>query len=301
VRFRRFLFVLLVAANCAAADLNVQVTDPRSAAVAGARVELYPAGSAAAVAIRNTSAEGTVRFSDLPAGEYRVEVRAPGFAPASAPARVPAEDSLKMQLSVAGPAQTVVVSATRTPVPVEESGARVELLDQRELQNMQPIAASDALRYVSGAVVNQAGQRGGQASLFVRGGESRYNKVIIDGVPVNEPGGTFDFGVVPLAQIERMEFVRGAESVLYGSDAMTSVVQLWSAAGRSAVPEARFGADGGTFGTARGYASLAGARGRLDYNLFAQQDATDGQGPNDQYSNALQGGLDVGKSDHQIE
>ena len=290
MQFRRILLVLLLAANCAAADLNVQVTDPRSAAVAGARVELYPASSAAAAAIRNTSAEGTVRFSDLPAGEYRVEVRAPGFAPASATARVPAEGSLKMQLSVAGPSQTVVVSATRMPVPVEESGARVELLDQRELQNMQPIAASDALRYVSGAVVNQAGQRGGQASLFVRGGESRYNKVIIDGVPVNEPGGTFDFGVVPLAQIERMEFVRGAESVLYGSDAMTSVVQLWSAAGRTAVPEARFGADGGTFGTARGYASLAGARGRLDYNLFAQQDATDGQGLNDQYSNALQGG-----------
>ena len=58
-------------------------------------------------------------------------------------------------------------------------------------------------------------------------------------------------------------FVRGAESVLYGSDAMTSVVQLWSATGRTAVPEVRFGADGGTFGTARGYASVAGARGRL--------------------------------------
>ena len=56
------------------------------------------------------------------------------------------------------------------------------------------------------------------------------------------------------------------------------------------VPEIRFGADGGTFGTARGYASLAGARGRFDYNAFAEQDATDGQGPNDQYSNALQGG-----------
>ncbi len=289
MRFRFLLFFPLLAASCVAADLQVQVTDPRSTAVVGARVELYPAGSTEAAAIQNTSAEGAARFQNLPEGEYRVEVRAPGFAAATTTAHVPAEGPAKVQLAVAGPEQTVVVSATRIPVSVEESGARVELIDQSELENLQPVAASDALRYVPGAVVNQAGQRGGQASLFVRGGESRYNKVIIDGVPVNEPGGTFDFGVVPMGQVERMEVVRGAESVLYGSDAMTSVVQLWSAAGRTATPEITFGADGGTFGTAQGYASVAGARGRLDYNFFAQQDATQGQGPNDEYSNALQG------------
>ena len=60
---------------------------------------------------------------------------------------------------------------------------------------MQPVAAADAIRFLPGAVVNTVGQRGGQASLFVRGGDSRYNKVIIDGVPVNDPGGIFDFGV----------------------------------------------------------------------------------------------------------
>jgi len=138
-------------------------------------------------------------------------------------------------------------------------------------------------------VVNTAGQRGGLASLFVRGGESRYNKVLVDGVPVNEPGGIYDFGVVPMTQVDRMEFVRGAESVLYGSDAMTSVVQMWSVTGHTSVPEFRFGADGGTFGTAKGFASLAGARGRFDYNLFASQDATSGQGVNDDYSNSMQG------------
>ena len=62
---------------------------------------------------------------------------------------------------------------------------------------MQPVAAADALRFLPGAIVNTAGQRGGLASLFVRGGDSRYNKVIVDGVTVNDPGGTFDFGIVP--------------------------------------------------------------------------------------------------------
>jgi hypothetical protein len=63
---------------------------------------------------------------------------------------------------------------------------------------MQPTAADDAVRFLPGAVVNTAGQRGGLSSLFVRGGESNYNKVIVDGVTINEPGGTFDFGTLPL-------------------------------------------------------------------------------------------------------
>ncbi len=281
--------ILFSAATCTAADLRVEVSAPRGAMVAGARVEIYAVGSSKATAIRRTSAEGQAEINGLEPGEYRLEVVAPGFTPASRPFRVPTESPLKIELQVAGPSHIVVVSATRTLVPVDQGGSTVELLDDSQLENMRPFTISDALRFTPGAVVNQAGQRGGQASLFVRGGESRYNKVIIDGVPVNEPGGTFDFGVVPVTQVERMELARGAQSVLYGSDAMTSVVQTWSATGHTTVPEVRFGADGGTFGTARGYASIAGMRGRLDYNFFGQQDATDGQGPNDSYSSSSQG------------
>ena len=98
------------------------------------------------------------------------------------------------------------------------------------------------------------------SSLFVRGGESRYNKVMVDGVAINEPGGTFDFGTLPLAQADRVELLRGAQSTLYGSDAMTSVVQVWTRNRKHSSPELRFGADGGNFGTANGYASLAGRR-----------------------------------------
>ena len=128
---------------------------------------------------------------------------------------------------------------------------------------MQPLAASDAIRFLPGAIINNAGQRGGLTSLFVRGGESRYNKVIVDGVTINEPGGTFDFGTLRMDQADRMELVRGAQSTLYGSDAMTSVVQVWTRPGSTRVPELTFGADGGNFETARGYAALAGARGTI--------------------------------------
>ncbi len=121
---------------------------------------------------------------------------------------------------------------------------------------MKPVAADDAVRFLPGAVVNTAGQRGGLSSLFVRGGDSTYNKVIVDGVTINEPGGTFDFGTLPLTEADRMEFLRGAQSTLYGSDAMTSVVQVFTRTGSTPTPEFRFGADGGNFSTANGYASV---------------------------------------------
>jgi outer membrane cobalamin receptor len=87
-----------------------------------------------------------------------------------------------------------------------------------------------------------------------------------------------------------VEFVRGAQSTLYGSDAMTSVVQTWTREGSTRVPELRLGADGGNFNTADGYLSLAGARSGYDYDLFGNQFYTNGQGENDNYSNSSQGG-----------
>ena len=132
---------------------------------------------------------------------------------------------------------------------------------------MQPVAANDAVRFLPGAVVNTAGQRGGLSSLFVRGGESNYNKVIVDGVTINEPGGTFDFGTLPLTEADRMEFLRGTQSTLYGSDAMTSVVQVFTRTGSTHTPELLFGAAGGNFSTANGNAALRRTR-ALRLQLF---------------------------------
>ena len=87
-----------------------------------------------------------------------------------------------------------------------------------------------------------------------------------------------------------MEFLRGAQSTLYGTDAMTSVVQVFSRTGSTEKPELRFGADGGNFGTAHGFAELSGARGIWDYSFFADQFNTRGLGVNNDYSNSLQGG-----------
>src|SRR5271169_1720886 len=104
----RLLFVVLIATLAAhAADLKIKVVDPRSAVVAGAQVALYPANSSQPLRLQNSSAEGTAVFSGLEAVEYRVEVLAPGFARYKVSLRVPQQSSVEVQLTVAGPEQTV--------------------------------------------------------------------------------------------------------------------------------------------------------------------------------------------------
>ncbi len=278
--------VLSFSLAAAAADLKVKVVDPQSAAVGGAQVSLL-GNDGRVVATQNTSAEGGAVFRVPGEGAFQIQVLAPGFAAETL--QVSSQTEITVNLRLATASETVVVSGMRTPVPAQAAGADVDSLSAAQLMTIQPIAASDAIRFLPGAIVNDAGQRGGLTSLFVRGGESRYNKVIVDGVTINEPGGTFDFGTLRLDQADRMEFVRGAQSTLYGSDAMTSVVQVWTQAGSTRVPELSFGADGGNFGTARGYAALAGARGRFDYNLFGSQLNTEGAGVNNSYSDSLEG------------
>ena len=284
------LFLLLVSPTLAlASDFTVRVTDPSGSTVAGARVTIYQTSNDAQLASTNTVPNGTAVLHDLALGAYRVQVLAPGFAESLSDITTQNGAALDVHLKIAARNETVVVTATETPLPADETGAPVEVVDRDTLCNRQPVEAADAIRYLPGAIVNTSGRRGGIASLFVRGGDSRYNKVIVDGVPLNEPGGTFDFGVVSTIAADRFEFVRGPESVLYGSDALTSVVQMFSATGSTRTPELTLSGDGGMFSTARGSASLAGAYGRFDYNLFGEQFNTSGQGINDDYSNSAQG------------
>lgn len=292
MKFRLALIaVLSLSSSAIASELTIKVVDPQSAAVSGAQVEIFPENSNRPEAVLTTSPQGLVHFSIAAGRSYRVHVLAPGFAEKwqQVPGGAEATEGATIALQLAVANETVVVTGTRTPVPRDESGAAIAVLNGAEMETMRPVAATDALRFLPGTIVATAGQRGGLGSLFVRGGDSRYNKVIVDGVPVNDPGGIFDFGTLPLYEADRLELLRGAQSTLYGSDAMTSVVQVWSRTGQARVPELRFGADAGNYGTENGYASLAGANGRFDYNLFGNQFNTSGSGPNDDYSNSLEG------------
>jgi vitamin B12 transporter len=280
------LFFLL--SSALGADIKVKVVDPQSAVVAGAQVLVFLRGRSVPLDVQTTSNDGIATLRNSTSDPLHLRVLAPGFAPQEINLESP-NNLITVKLQLATEIQSVVISSTLNPLPQEESGSNVSSLDRAQLMVMNPVAANDAIRFLPGAVMNAQGQHGALSSLFVRGGDSRYNKVIVDGVAISDPGGTFDFGVVPLQEVGRMEFLRGAQSTLYGSDAMTSVLQTWTREGSTRTPELIVGAEGGNFNTAQGYLALSGARGRFDYNLFANQFNTTGQGVNSDYSNSSQG------------
>ena len=147
--------LLFVSLAASAADLKVKVIDPQSAAVSGAQISLFTKGNDTALRITNTSAEGFATFTDLPSGSYQVQVLAPGFAQQTADVAAQS-GAITVELHLATASETVVVTATRTPVAAEESGASISTLENAQLETMNPVAANDAMRFLPGAVVNTA-------------------------------------------------------------------------------------------------------------------------------------------------
>lgn len=138
----------------------------------------------------------------------------------------------------------VVVSATRTEIPRNALPVAVSVITSAELELRGITTVAEALRDVTSAYVAQSGSQGGQTSLFLRGGESKYVKVLVDGVPANDPGGFYDFSSLTTDNVERIEIVRGPVSVVHGADAVTGVVHVITKRGRgpaTASADARIG------------------------------------------------------------
>ncbi|MEK7240613.1 MAG: TonB-dependent receptor [Gemmatimonadota bacterium] len=121
----------------------------------------------------------------------------------------------------------VVITATRVETVIAAPAA-VTVLSGDTLRARGITHLADALRLVPGATVVSSSSLGSQASLFLRGGQSNFVRVLLDGVPLNEPGGALDIGALTLDNIDRVEVVRGPASVLYGADAVSGVIQLVS-------------------------------------------------------------------------
>ena len=178
--------------------------------------------------------------------------------------------------------ESVVVTATGRETPESNVGASITVLDRQDIEQRHALSTIDLLRTIPGIVAVRTGGIGNLTGVFVRGGESTYNKVLLDGVPLNEPGGTFNFATLSPENIERIEVLRGAHSALFGSDAMASVIQLFSARPEAGRPQIHLTIDGGTFDTAH-LAAGAGARaGGLEYSVFSSYLHTDNQEPNNE-------------------
>ena len=169
-------FIVLVAA-ASAAELKIKVVDPQSAAVAGAQVELFRGDNVDPRSYPDHLARRAGCFSPIEAvALIAFAYWLPGFAAQTTDVASSDAEPATVKLRLAPAAETVTVSATRTPVPTNAAGADVETLSSGQLEVMRPVAADDALHFLPGAVVGTAGQRGGLSSLFVRGGDSPTTK-----------------------------------------------------------------------------------------------------------------------------
>ena len=210
--------------------------------------------------------------------------------------------SLDVALSIGTLSDTLVVTAARGPEGRTSTTQSVSVMSRPDIQALGSTELADVLRFVPGTSVEGTGREGGgPTSLFVRGGDSDYNVVLIDGVRANLDGGRFDFGRIAAGEIERVEVLRGAQSSLWGADAMTSVVQIFTKRSTpTGAPEVSGSFEAGSFSTFRGNSGVYGGAGtKIDYHAAIAGRKTDGAfsdilPEDDRYSQtAFDGGLGV--------
>ena len=172
----------------------------------------------------------------------------------------------------------IIVTGLRLPTPLAETGSSVSVITADDIELKGYAFALDALASAPGVTVNQNGAFGGVATVRIRGAGADQTLVLLDGVPMGDPssvGGGYDFSVLDAADIDRIEILKGAQSTLWGSDAIGGVVNIVTKK-----PEEGFGgtlfAEGGSYHTYRGGASLSGAGEAGDFRLSASGVASDG-------------------------
>lgn len=177
------------------------------------------------------------------------------------------------------------VTATRVPVPIASVAAAVTVLDGDELRRRGITFLLDAIAQVPGAMTVQAGSYGAVASLFLRGGESDFTKVLIDGVPLNQPGGSLNLANLQLDDVERIEIVRGPVSVLHGADAVSGVIHVITRRGADRAV-AELSVESGTLGTHDVRGRLAGRSSEWHASVAGSRFTSDGSYPfNNHYLN----------------
>ena len=169
----------------------------------------------------------------------------------------------------------VVVTATRLPSAAGAAALSTTVISGDDLRARGVSTVLEALRETPSVAVVQGGSFGQQTSIFLRGGQSNYTQVLVDGVVVNDPGGAIDIANLTTDNIDRIEIVRGPTSVLYGANAVTGVIQIFTRRGAGPAQLSAW-ARGGTYGTREGEVSALGGDDKLSYSLSAAQHNTDG-------------------------
>ena len=257
-------FLVLSSPNATAVIVRGTVTDPLGAVVPGARIQLIQGTAVAAFAYAGP--DGTYEIRSTAAGRFTLLSSAPTFTPNIGQDFYGGRSDVltrNVSLEIKAITSQVTVTTTGTPTPIQQVSSAVTLIPQVDLSTR--IGIIDDLRQSPGVAVVQTGQTGGVTSLFVRGGNSDANKVLVDGIPAEDVGGRFDLGTVSSTGLTGLELFRGPNSALYGSDATASVLSLATPRGSAIRPVLNYSGDAGNLHTFRNEAALSGAYNKLDY------------------------------------
>ncbi|MEO8360662.1 MAG: TonB-dependent receptor [Vicinamibacteria bacterium] len=285
--FRRFglipltALIMIAASEASAAEVKGAVRTQNGLPVSQAAVR-FASPLLSREVVTGSQGEFTV---DLPEGSYIASVR--GFEVDAAPLVVAGQNiALHIELLPAKIREDVLVSATRSRTAISSVGISASVIDDHDLKERQTLRLTDMLAELPGISAGVTGGVGGQGSLFVRGGEARFARVLIDGVPVNEPGGYFNFGTLLTPDLQRVEVIRGSFGTLYGSDALAGVVSLQTSAG-DGPSRLRGEVGGGDLGTKSFSATANGKRGDASGSVSFGHSETDNDGPNADFKSNL--------------
>jgi iron complex outermembrane receptor protein/vitamin B12 transporter len=253
-----------IAAIAHAAVIRGIISDQTGAGIPGAKVELIENGATVTSASADASGQYLLHWSPAPGSLLRIS--APGFRVAEkavAPENTSGDLTADFALRLASLSEQVTVTSTGTATPQSQLGTTVTVLEQKDYAGTRDL--QEALPWVPGLQITQSGQAGGTTSLFIRGGASNANKLLIDGIPANNIGGGVEFANIASAGIGTVEVLRGPNGALYGSDALAGVVSLTTQRGTTPLPLLSYQVDGGNFGTYRQEGILSGTYRKTDY------------------------------------
>ena len=281
------IFSLQAQSNSPDARLSGRLTDLSGYGVGTAKITAQlERDSDARVWSAISGADGTYLLV-IPAGRYRIHFQHSSFVPRDVVLDLAAGENRRfdLRLEIERVSENIVVTANAEPLESSRTAAPVDEITREQIAQRQSVTLPDLLYTQPGVAIARTGPFGGLATLFLDGGNSSYTKVLVDGTPINDPGGFISFSNLTLDNVDKVEIVHGAESALYGSDAMSGVIQLFTHQGTTRFPSFDLFAEGGSFSSARGGGQLSGLLGAFDYSASGSYFQTDGQGQNDAFLN----------------
>ena len=184
------------------------------------------------------------------------------------------EDTLAKSLN------EVVITATRFPKKISETGKVITVIGKTELERAGGKDIAQILNEQAGVVINGANSNPGKdKSVFLRGARTAYTVILINGIPVNDPtgiGGAFDLRMLPVEQVEKIEILKGAQSTLYGSDAVAGVINIITKKGDGKPANFYGGLSFGNYHALKANAGLGGQMDGSSYNITFSHHETKG-------------------------